>query len=290
MGVTVSKGFLVVAQNSNSVDYIEQAYALALSIKYSQKEVTSISVMTNDPVPAKFRSAFDQIVPIPWSDLAYNPDWKIENRWKIFYASPYNETIVLDTDMLLLDDISDWWAYCSNYDLKFCSKVKNYKLETIEQDVFHRKAFISNGLTNPYFALHYFKKNDTTYAFYKALEFISTNWEECYKIFAPLNYQNWLSMDLASAIAIEMTGLHESVIDNTSPLEFVHMKTALQDWDSPHISWQDAVPFVLNSKGELIIGNIKQPKLVHYVEKNFLSKKIMTRLKELANGKKITTS
>jgi hypothetical protein len=68
------------------------------------------------------------------------------------------------------------------------------------------------------------------------------------------------------------------------------MKTALQDWDMPHLSWQDAVPFVLNSNGDLIIGNIKQPKLVHYVEKNFLSKKIITRITELANGKKVRAS
>lgn len=280
----MSKGFFVVAQNSNSVNYIEQAYALALSIKASQKEVTGLTVMTNDPVPKKYLSAFDSVVPIPWSDLAYNPGWKIENRWKIYYATPYDETIVLDTDMLLLDDISNWWEYCSRYDLKFCNKVKNYKQEVFNKDPYHRTAFNDNGLTNPYFALHYFKKNDEALKFYQALEFVSTNWEECYKLFAPKSFQNWLSMDLATAVAIELTGQYESVIDAVSPLEFVHMKTALQEWLSPHISWQDAVPYVLTTKGDLVIGNIKQPQLVHYVEKDFLNKKILARLQELANG------
>jgi hypothetical protein len=279
----VSKGFFVVAQNSNSVDYIEQAYALALSIKSSQKEVTGLTVMTNDPVPKKYQSVFDQIVPIPWSDLAYNPEWKIENRWKIFHATPYDETIVLDTDMLLLGDISDWWNYCSNFDLKFCNRVRNYKGEIFYKDPYHRLAFNENNLTNPYFALHYFKKTDPALIFYQALQFVSTNWKECYKIFTPKQYQDWLSMDLATAIAIEITGHYESVVDNVSPLEFVHMKTALQNWPSAHISWQDAVPFVLNSNGELVIGNIKQPRLVHYVEKNFLNKKIISKLQELAD-------
>jgi hypothetical protein len=183
----------------------------------------------------------------------------------------------------MLDDISDWWNYCSNYDIKFCSRIKNYKLETIEQDTVHRRAFIDNGLTNPYFALHYFKKSDKATEFYKALEFVCNNWEWAYTKFAPVSYQNWLSMDLASAIAIEMIGAYESVIDVCSPLEFVHMKPAIQSWPVLADSWQDTVPFVLNSKGHLVVGNIKQPKLFHYVEKTFMSKKILKKLKELAN-------
>jgi glutathionylspermidine synthase len=66
------------------------------------------------------------------------------------------------------------------------------------------------------------------------------------------------------------------------------MKTSIQGWDMVYSSWQDAVPFLLNSRGELVVGNIKQPKLFHYVEKSFLSKKIIARLEGIANGKKET--
>ena len=52
-----------------------------------------------------------------------------------------------------------------------------------------------------------------------------------------------------------------------------------------HDKWQDAVPYLLNKKGELIVGNIKQPALFHYVESDFLSKRIVGRLEELVNGK-----
>ena len=48
------KGFVVLAQNNTTVDYIKQAYALALSIKNSQKEITKISLVTNDKVPKKY--------------------------------------------------------------------------------------------------------------------------------------------------------------------------------------------------------------------------------------------
>jgi hypothetical protein len=279
----VARGFVVVAQNTDTVDYVKQAYALALSIKCSQKIDKSISIITNDIVPDAYKLVFDYIVPIPWIDEATDTKWKVENRWKIFHVTPYDETIVLDTDMLLLEDISTWWEYCTNYDLKFCSKIKNYKLDYVV-DTYHRKAFTANNLSNPYFALHYFKKTELAYDFYKVLEFVSNNWEWCYTKFAPVEYQEWLSMDLAAAIAIEIMGLHEIAIDKNSPLEFIHMKTPNQGWMPIPSSWQDTVPYILNKKGELIVGNIKQSKLFHYVEKNFVTDKLIERLMELSHG------
>jgi hypothetical protein len=283
MEVQVSKGFLLFAQNTNSVNYVTQAYALALSIKFSQHEIKNISLVTNDKVPKKYQKVFDQIIPIPWFDETTNTALKGEHRWKLYHATPYEETIVLDSDMLLLEDITSWWDYCSNYDLKFCSRIKNYKLDTVN-DTYHRKTFIANHLTNPYYALQYFKKRPAAHEFYKVLEFVCNNWEWAYDKFASVEYQNWLSMDLATAIAIEVSGMHEISTDTCSPLEFIHMKTPIQGWNPTPVSWQDTVPYVLNSKGNLIVGNIKQDKLFHYVEKNFISKRILSRLQELADG------
>jgi hypothetical protein len=283
MEAMVSKGFLIFAQNKNNVDYVRQAYALALSIKHSQQH-NSVTLVTNDIVPDHYHKAFDKIIPIPWFTEVSNSLLATEHRWKLYHITPYDETIVLDSDMLFLEDISDWWKYCSNYDVKFCSKIRNYKQEYLLIDDTHRKTFIANNLTNPYYALHYFKKSDTAHEFYKVLEFVCNNWEKCSSIFAPDCYQNWASMDLAAAIAIEITGQYISAIDNCSPLEFIHMKIPLQGWPSLPTSWQDAVPFVLNSKGDLIVGNIKQQKLFHYVEKNFITEPILTQLEELVYG------
>jgi hypothetical protein len=278
----MSKGFLIFAENTTTCNYIEQAYALALSIKSSQENVKNVSLMTNDTVPDTYKHVFDQIIPVPFV-VEYNGKYKTENRWQFYYATPYDETIALDADMLMLQDISDWWDYCAEHDIKFCSRVKNYKQEIIKDDRINRATFIDNELTNPYFACHYFKKNQVAYEFYKVLEFVVTHWEFSQGTFAPNSPQLWPSMDLATAIAVEITGQHEAVMDGVSPLEFVHMKSPLQDWPMVFDSWQDSVPFVLNSTGNLILGNIKQPKLFHYVEKNFLSKKIISRLQELAD-------
>jgi hypothetical protein len=276
----VSKGFILFAQNTEKTDYVKQAYALALSIKHSQTSVNSVSLVTNSDVPKKYRKVFDQIIPIPWYTEADTSPLAAEHRWKLYHVTPYDETIVLDTDMLLLEDISEWWHYCRNYDVKFCSRIKNHKLDTVV-DRTHRKAFEGNKLTNPYYALHYFKKNDKALEFYRVLEFVCNNWEWCWTTFAPDFYQNWLSMDLAVAVAIEITGEYNYTVDSCSPLEFIHMKIPLQDWPASADRWQDTIPWVLNNQGDLIVSNIKQTKLFHYVEKDFVTASILNQLEGL---------
>ena len=276
----MSKGFLIFAKNTD-VNFVEQACALALSIKYSQA-INSVSIVTDDSVPEKYCKLFDNIIPIPFNTDT-NSLLVTDHRWKLFHASPYNETIVLDADMLLLEDIKTWWDYCINYDLKFCNRIKNYKLETVT-DTIHRKTFIANKLSNPYFALHYFKKTNMALEFYKVLEFVCNNWEWCWGKFAPEEYQKWPSMDLASAIAIEMMMCHDTVFDNYSPLEFIHMKSPLQGWSTYSEKWTDSVSCILNSKGDLVVNNIKQGKLFHYVEKDFVTPKLLERLEGLAYG------
>jgi hypothetical protein len=282
----VSKGFVVLAQNTTDVDYVQQAYALALSIKFSQSIVKNISIITNNAIPDEYKWAFDNIIPIPW--FTDGTRYQAENRWKIYHVTPYEETIVLDTDMLLLEDITEWWNYSSNHNLKFASRIKNHKNEVVI-DTVYRKTFIVNRLSSPYFALHYFKKSSEAYDFYKVLEFVCNNWEWCYTTFAPEEYQNWLSMDLAVAIAIEITGRHDAVNDMCSPLEFTHMKPMIQLWDAVPTNWQDGVHSLLTKKGDLLVGNTKQSKLFHYVENKFITDKVIKRLEELANGKSGTT-
>ena len=101
----MTQGHLIFAQNSD-VDYVTQAYALALTIKKNNK-VNSVCLVTNDTVPSKYAAVFDHIVEIPWGDNAEFSSWKIENRWKLIYASPYDETMVYDLDFITLRKLNE---------------------------------------------------------------------------------------------------------------------------------------------------------------------------------------
>jgi hypothetical protein len=277
----VSKGYVVLAQNNSEVDYVKQAYALALSIHATQSE-TAISIITNDNVPEEYQDVFDQIIPIPWVTDAESTRYVAEHRWKIYHVTPYDETIVLDTDMLFLQDINDWWWYCQDHDLLFCTNALDYKGDTIENSIY-RKTFIANNLPSPYFALHYFKKSERAEYFYKTLEFVINNWEWCYGKLASEHYQNWLSVDLAAAIALELCGYNSSA-DICSPLKFVHMKAGVQGWSPVPANWRQTIPYSFTKDGILTVGNIRQNYLFHYVEKDFIDLDIVNKLKRLANG------
>lgn len=65
-------------------------------------------------------------------------------------------------------------------------------------------------------------------------------------------------------------------------MKFVHMKTPLQNWNVSTESWQSNV--LSNFNGILTVGNIRQHKIFHYIEKDFLSDYIVDKLQELSRG------
>ena len=74
----MSKGFCFVAQNNNTTDYVKQACMLALSIHQHNKK-QSVSVITNDKIPAKYKLLFDKVIPIlPKISLIYSACFNIE--------------------------------------------------------------------------------------------------------------------------------------------------------------------------------------------------------------------
>ena len=94
----MSRGYIVIAQNTDEHDYLRMAYALALSIKTTQREnaiCLCVDKKTSDRLEQKCCDVFDYIVDIPWNDDALNSTWKIENKWKYINMSPFDETIIL---------------------------------------------------------------------------------------------------------------------------------------------------------------------------------------------------
>jgi len=83
-----SRGYIVIAQNTEHVDYLKQAYALALNLKLTQSTVNNLTVCvdqtTHKMITAKHRKVFDRIVEIPWSnEVSYPKEWKIYPMTKL---------------------------------------------------------------------------------------------------------------------------------------------------------------------------------------------------------------
>lgn len=274
----MSKGFVVLAQNTDSVDYVRQAYALALSIKLTQQTVTDISIITNDPVSDSYRSVFDQVIDIPWGDASNGSRFKVENRWKIYHVSPYDETVVLDTDMLILDDLTNFWTTFSNYDVYYTGKVLDYRNKIVNDD-YYRKAFTANHLPSVYAGLHYFKKSDFAKEFYSWVELITNNWELFYGNFVSEHYPGRLSMDITAALSAKIMDVADKITNNRhDPVTFTHMKSRIQGWAEPSDSWMNSVAVYFDDDCNLKIGNFQQTGVFHYTEKEFLTDKIVKKL------------
>ena len=265
----MSKGFVFLAQNSKD-DYVLQACLLAMSLKATQQDC-NICLITNDDVPVKYKKLFDVIKEIPWTDSAEDKEWKVNNRCKLYHASPYDETIILDTDMLVLQDLENWWAFLKNYDLFFVSKVYTYRGELITSD-YYRKTFTVNELPNLYAGFHYFKKCDFAKDFYSWLELVMNNWEFFYGKYAKELYQKSLSVDLSAAIVAKILDCDKQITNNKTLFpSFTHMKPYIQGWENSSSKWQDRVGSYLTPDLKLKIGNHMQQGIFHYTEKDFVT-------------------
>lgn len=267
----MSKGIVVFAQNNETDNYVDQACLLAMSLKVHNN--IPISLITNDDVPSEYTSLFDKIIPIPFGDAAKNTEWKIENRWKIYYCSPYKETIVMDTDMLVLQNIDVWWKILSKYELFFTSNVLNYRGQFADTS-YYRKTFIDNDLPNLFSGLHYFKKCEFAQEFYHWLEFVMNNWEAFYEQhLIELSRPKHMSIDVCAAITAKILDCKEKITNNIVKFpSFTHMKSHCQGWNTVQPSWQDQMGVYIGKDGSLKIGNYAQTGILHYTEKDFLEK------------------
>ena len=269
----MSKGYLVFAQNSKD-DYVTQACLLAMSLKITNK-INNISIVTNDTVSDRYAKLFDEIIPIPWSDLAEGHDWKVHNRWKAYKISPYEETVCLDSDMIFLDDVSHWWEYLKNYRLFFTTHVKDYRGNTVTSD-YYRKVFTENNLSNLYSAFYYFQRDQSVSGdFFILLSEIMENWSSFEQYFQGAQPKH-VSVDVAAALAVKILDFDSQVQNKKwSFPTFTHMKEKLFEWESTNTSWISTIPPYMTDQLELYIGPYKQRGIFHYVDNNFVTTKLL---------------
>jgi len=278
----MSRGYLVLAQNTPTDNYIRMAYALALSIKATQSTVNSVAIATCDKIPDEYKHAFDHIIDIPWFDHAEESKLKIENKWKYFHMTPFDETVVLDADMLFPADISHWWDIMCNKEIWITDSPQTFKGELITSTKY-RECFVSNNLPNVYTAFMYFRKTEMTAELFGLVEIIFNNWKRFYYEYMDETRPKWLSGDVAYALAIKIMGIESECFGKISGMPtFVHMKSALQNIDEKYISedWTKSIPTYFSEKGTFKIGNYEQNIPFHYATKSWLTNEMIEVLKD----------
>jgi hypothetical protein len=273
-------GYLLIVSDNDSVDYLQLAYGLALSIKNTQKPgYDKVALVIDDAEKInnlKSPWVFDHV--ITWSEQTF---WN--GRSWMDQLSPFEHTVCLDVDMLFTRDYSHWIDYfVENCDLYVANKVYTYRGDIVT-DRSYRKTFDANHLPDLYSMWTFFRKDATIVdSFFNLGRDIIQHPVEFANIFLTAYKPKIVGTDEAFSLAAQILDIADDI---AYPLEFprmVHMKPLVQNWPWPADNCNDHVGFYLNKQGRLKIGNYQQNDIVHYVEKDKIDRELIHILEEIA--------
>ena len=273
-------GYLIMVSTSKTADYLKLAYALALSIKNTQKpgyDKVALVIDNKKAVDDLTSSwVFDEVI-----------EWNQETFWDgrswMDKLSPWENTVCLDADMIFLRDYSHWIDYfISNCELYVANKSFTYRGEVVTNN-FYRKAFVKNDLPNLYSFFTFFKKDsELATEFFTLGRYILKNPVEFSNTFLSNYKPKIVGTDEAFALSAKILDIDNII---AYPLDFpkvVHLKGQIQNWPWPADIVTNHVGFYLNKKGNLKIGNFQQYDIVHYVEKDLIIDEALNILEEIA--------
>ena len=246
----MNSGFVIMAQNTKKVNYVECAEVLRDNI---------LRVMPNQNVTIITEKE------LPYGDLEPHSDWKLYNDWQVYEASPYEYTIKLEADMYIPSDISYWFELLKDRDIVVCSTIRNYKNE-ISNVKLYRKFITDNKLPDVYNAITYFKKSETAKDFFNIVRNVFEFWED-YKKILKCDKNEIVTTDWAYAIACHLIGVEKTTMP-LNQLSMVHMKQFInnlytEDW-TKELIYEFTEPLKINT--------FVQQYPVHYYIKDFSKK------------------
>jgi hypothetical protein len=273
-------GYLIVISKNDTVDYLKLAYALALSIKNTQREgFDKVALITDDVQSVKKLKSpwvFDRVI-----------KWDQETHWDgrswMDKLSPWDYTVCLDADMLFFRDYSHWVEYfIENSELYVPNKSYTYRGEVVT-DNYYRKTFAHNYLPNLYSFYTFFKKDsEIAEEFFSLGRYILKNPTEFKNEFLGNYRPKVVGTDEAFALAAKILDIDNDISYDLEFPKIVHLKPMIQNWPWPADTVSDHVGLYFDLQAKLKIGNYQQQDILHYNEKDFVTDEVISILEEIA--------
>ena len=256
----MTQGFVILAQNTDTTNYVKCAEVLAKSIRRVMPDA-NISLISDNIDHSPF---FDKVIALPYGDLAPNSKWKLINDYQVYEASPYDYTIKLEADLYIPRTIDYWWNILKQQDVVVSTTIRNYKQE-ISNERFYRKFIDNNNLPDCYNAITYFNKSDFALKFFNSVKEIFNNWND----FIPLlqcKPDEEATTDWVYAIACNTLGRDKTTLPYFKDMSMVHMKQMInqgftENWTEEFV--YEILPHTLR------INTVPQLYPVHYHIKSF---------------------
>jgi hypothetical protein len=221
------QGYLIVAQNTDTIDYIDCARTLAKTIRYWHPDA-QICLLTNEQAGPDV--LFDYVHEFPFA-LSDNP---YANDWQVFYATPFRETIKLEADMMITSPIDHWWTMLRNRDVVVSTGCRDWKDQRASAR-HYRKVFDANNLPDVYNAITYWRRSSCAQEFFNTVRAIFENWDEFKKL---LKFpEDVPSTDVVYAMAANIIGPELCTMPFADYPKIVHMKRHIAG--TQREAWQD---------------------------------------------------
>jgi hypothetical protein len=212
LAVVEEQGYVIVAVNTDSVDYVACAVRLAESLKHFHPDV-SVCLISDQKYA---HPVFDHVRTLaPDSNNAY------ANDWQVFRLSPYRETVKLEADMLIASPVDHWWALFRNRDVVVSVGCRDW-YDRVSNSRYYRQVFDNNHLPDVYNAVTYWRLSSTAKDFFDTVKHVFANWIEFKTLlkFAP----DEPDTDLVYAMAAQIVGVEQCTLPAAYSPKIVHMK------------------------------------------------------------------
>lgn len=208
------QGYVILAVNSPTVDYIDCARTLAKTLRY-WNPAASVCLITDAA------DANDTVLFNHYRQMAHSEVNPYANDWKAFELSPYRETIKLEADMLICSDIEHWWTMFRHRDVVISTGCRNY-YDQVSGSRHYRQFVDANDLPDVYNAITYWRLSKTAQEFFGTVRSIFENWDQYRKLvkFA----EDVPSTDFVYAMAAEIVGRERVTMPYATYPKIVHMK------------------------------------------------------------------
>lgn len=257
------RGFVCLAQNNSTTDYVELAKLQCMSIKHHMPGASYTLITDAESKQSIDHSWFDNVIELS-TDWAKDQEWKQRNDWQVGLLSPYRQTIKLEADILIPRNINHWWRMLEQQDVVLSLGCRDYHGE-IATARDYRHVFDLNNLPDTYSGLMYWRRSQTAANFFSLLKQLYWTWDQVRQELIKCNDPG--SNDMVYACAASIVGVDTVTLPSADFFNFVHLKPAINKMPNGR-SVTDQVNIEINNF-EIRINAKQQFYPVHYHNKQW---------------------
>ena len=196
---------------------------------------------------------------------------RFANEYQVYDLTPFDETIKLESDLLLTNSIDHWWNAFALKDVVLSSGCLTWEGKPATNRTY-RQFFDDNLLPDVYNGLMYFRKSKFAELFFQTAQAVQDNWQTL-KDQALINCrEDTPSTDVLYAVVADLVGRENCTLPEMDFVKFVHMKPRINNWTDQ--AWTESVNYEIDET-VLRVNNLNQYAPVHYYVKSFATDELI---------------